>query len=44
MRIEKMEEGERAYSHDKEVKARIPKLVMQRKIPMDVREKENMKH
>jgi hypothetical protein len=44
MCIEEMEEGEGASNHDKDSKARIPELVMQRQIPMDAREKESRKH
>jgi len=44
MCIEEMEEGEKASSHDKEEKDRIPELVMQRQSPMDAREKERKKH
>jgi hypothetical protein len=44
MCIEEMEEGEGASSHDKEAKARIPELVMQRQSPMDAREEERRKH
>jgi hypothetical protein len=44
MRIEEMEEGKGASSHDKEVKARIPELAMQRQNPMDARAEGSKKH
>jgi hypothetical protein len=43
MHIEEMEKAREPPVMIRMPKARIPKLVMQRQIPMDAREKENMK-